>query len=252
MGKSRPADERQKEIFNMISQVGTVYVSKLSKKFNVTQETIRKDLDTLEKEGMVLRTHGGAVLNHKAPVQRHISNVDIKSMIAHEAASLVEKGDIIALDSSDFSLQLAKELKLMEITIITNSISIMLELLNQENIQLITIGGYVNLQNYSFIGAMAEKSVENYYVNKYFLSCSGFDLTHGVFEKHEGEAQVKKKFLDVAKEVILMTDHTHYNQKSLTSLMSLSDVSKLIIDSKLPIQHLAALKSMGIDVQVPQ
>ncbi len=75
MKKSRLAVERQKEIYNTISQVGTVYVANLSKKFNVTKETIRKDLEAQEKEGLVQRTHGGAVLNHKMPVQRHMTNV---------------------------------------------------------------------------------------------------------------------------------------------------------------------------------
>ncbi|WP_219837064.1 DeoR/GlpR family DNA-binding transcription regulator [Paenibacillus sp. R14(2021)] len=232
----------------MISQTGTVYVSNLSKKLNVTQETIRKDLETLEKEGVLLRTHGGAVLNHKIPVHRQISNVDIKMSIAKAAAELVENGDIIALDSSDFSVQLAKELKDKSITVITNSISIMLELLDHENIQLITIGGYVNAQAYSFIGAVAEKSLDNYHVDKYFFSCSGFDLVQGVFEKHEGEAQIKKKFRSVADEVILMADHTQCNRKSLTFLMNIHEVSKLIIDSKLPLQQLTALKSIGINV----
>ncbi|WP_259391721.1 DeoR family transcriptional regulator [Paenibacillus thiaminolyticus] len=122
MKKSRLAVERQKEIYNTISLVGTVYVANLSKKFNATKETIRKDLEALEKEGIVQRTHGGAVLNHKMPVQRHMTNVDVKSSIAREAAQLVEKGDIIALDSSDFFLQLAKQLRDREITVDRQSI----------------------------------------------------------------------------------------------------------------------------------
>ncbi|MEH7353387.1 DeoR/GlpR family DNA-binding transcription regulator [Neobacillus drentensis] len=249
MGQNRPAIERQKEIFHMISQVGTAYVTNLSKKFNVTPETIRKDLEILEKEGMILRIHGGAVLNHKSPVHRQMGNVDTKASVAKEAASMIENGDIIALDSSDFSLQLAKEIKEKDVTVITNSISITLELLNQGNIRLITIGGYVNLESYSFIGAVAEKSLENYNIGKYFLSCSGFDLSQ-VFEKHEGEAQVKRRFLEAADDVILLADHSQFNKKSLTSLMKINSVSMLIIDSKLPLQNLTSLKSIGINVLV--
>jgi DeoR/GlpR family transcriptional regulator of sugar metabolism len=248
MKKSRLAVERQKEIFNNISQVGTVYVANLSKKFNVTKETIRKDLEALEKEGLVQRTHGGAVLNHKMSIQRHMTNLDVKSSIAKEAAQLVEKGDIIALDSSDFSLQMAKELRDQEITVITNSIPITLELLNQDHIRLITIGGYVNQQFSSFVGAIAEKAIDTYHVGKFFLSCSGFDLEHGVFENHEMEAQIKQKFLKVADEVILMADHAQFGRKSLTSLVGLNQVDKLIVDHGLPIHNLTALRSAGINV----
>lgn len=144
MKKNRLAVERQKEIYDLIVQSGTVYVANLSRKFNVTKETIRRDLEALEKEKLIQRTHGGAVLVQHTPLQRQISNLDVKISIAKEALQFIEEDDIIGLDSSDYSLQLAKELDDREITVITNSIPITLELINKPNIRLITIGGYVN------------------------------------------------------------------------------------------------------------
>jgi DeoR/GlpR family transcriptional regulator of sugar metabolism len=248
MKRNRMAVERQQEIYNLIEQMGTVYVANLSKKFNVTKETIRRDLEALEKEKLIQRTHGGAVMNHKLPMNRHIPNLDVKTAIAQEAAQLVKPGDIVALDSSDFALQLAKELVDQEITVMTNSIPITLEFMNRPNIRLITIGGYLNHKHASFTGAIAERSIESYRVGKYFLSCSGFDLEFGVFEDDETEAQVKQKFIKVADEVVLMADHRQFGRKSLTSLIELYKLDKLIIDQGLSVNNLTALKSKGLNV----
>ncbi|WP_374018494.1 hypothetical protein ABU162_01400 [Paenibacillus thiaminolyticus] len=85
-------------------------------------------------------------------------------------------------------------------------------------------------------------------MGKYFLSCSGFDLEHGIFENHEMEAQVKRKFLKVTDEVILMADHAQFGRKSLTSLTGLAQVDKLIVDHGLPIDNLTSLRSAGVNI----
>lgn len=248
MKKNRLAVERQKEIYDLIVQSGTVYVANLSRKFNVTKETIRRDLEALEKEKLIQRTHGGAVLAQHTPLHRQISNLDVKISIAKEALQFIEEDDIIGLDSSDYSLQLAKELDDREITVITNSIPITLELINKPNIRLITIGGYVNHKLSSFVGAMAEKSVDNYRLGKYFLSCSGFDLEFGVFENDEMEGQVKQQFIKNADEVILMADHNQFGKRSLTSLVGLKQLDKLVIDQGLSVNNLTLLKNKGLNV----
>jgi DeoR/GlpR family transcriptional regulator of sugar metabolism len=251
------ASERQQKIYEMMEDKGSVHVTNLSKYFNVTKETIRRDLEQLEKQGFISRTHGGAILNREEKeiipnLNKQVFNINAKKSIATEAAKMVTDGDIIALDSSDISFQLAKQLTDHDITIITNSIAVTLEFLNKEKIKVITVGGYLNKDLSSFIGTIAEKSIEGYHVDKYFFSCNGFHLEFGIYENNEMEAQVKQKFMTISDKLVLLADHSKFGQKSLTQMIGFDKVDILITDQELSIHNLSALKGKGIHVQLAE
>ncbi|MGM7721463.1 DeoR/GlpR family DNA-binding transcription regulator [Metabacillus sp. Hm71] len=258
MRNNKIAIERQKEIYSLIVQAGTVRVTNLSKRFKVTAETIRRDLEQMEKDGLVQRIHGGAYINQQENKETTLlfkqdhSNQESKQAIAQEAAKLVKTGAIIALDSSDISYELAKKLVDIDITVITNSIPVTLEFLNRNDnkVKVITVGGYLNKEMSSFIGTVTEKSIEVYNVDMFFFSCSGFHLEYGVYENNEMEAQVKYKFTTISEESILLADHTKFGQKSLTSFIGIDKIHKLIMDQGVAIHNLTALKNKGVHVEI--
>jgi DeoR/GlpR family transcriptional regulator of sugar metabolism len=251
------ASKRQQEIYSIIKQKGSAQVANLSKFFHVTKETIRRDLEQMEKQGLIRRTHGGAILNPKEQdvpsfFHREISHLESKQSIAKEAAKLVKHGDIIALDSSDISFLLAKQLAERDIMVITNSIAVTLEFFDKEKVKVITVGGYLNKELSSFNGSITEKAIEGYHVDKYFFSCNGVHLDHGAYENNEMEAQVKHKFMSISDQLILLADHAKFGQKSLTSLIALDKIHALVTDQGLPINTLTSLRGRNLQLFVGQ
>ncbi|CAG7614319.1 DeoR/GlpR family DNA-binding transcription regulator [Paenibacillus allorhizosphaerae] len=233
------AVDRRKEIINLLEQSGTVRVGDLSQRFGVTDETIRRDLERLESEGLIVRTHGGAVLSHRdkgfePPVlQRESIRQEQKQAIGKYAASLVEEGEIIALDASTTCLQIVKHLPDMPLTVLTYSLAIANELVKKRNISMILIGGNFDSDSMAITGMSAETMVEGYHVDKFFFSCQGFDRLRGVSEPYESHARLKKKILNISDQLILVADSSKFQRKSLIRLLSLEDVHMLITDKGL-------------------
>ncbi|RFU65188.1 DeoR/GlpR family DNA-binding transcription regulator [Peribacillus glennii] len=248
-------NERQASLIRLVDELGTIRVSDMSKRFQVTEETIRRDLERLEKEGFLTRIHGGAITVKKnateIPVlKRQSVNIKEKQVIAYKAASLVEDGDIIALDASTTALQMTRYLTDKEITVITNSIGVTLELAKYPSVTVITVGGYLLEDSMSFVGVSTEKVIEDYHVDKFFFSCMGFDVKRGISEVHEQQAQIKKKFLSISEQLYLLADHSKYGQKSLIKLVNLNKVDYLITDNKMAVNELSTIRNTGINTIV--
>ncbi len=263
MGKNKMSKEsglflndRQRKIIDLVEKNGNVRVADLSKSFRVSEETIRRDLEKLEAESFLNRIHGGAVkIPHKEGMEipvlkRQATNIQEKQIIAEKAASFVEDGDIIAIDASTTGLQMAKFLKGKSLTIITNSIPVTLELVNEPDIQIILIGGYVMEESMSLVGNFAERVISDYHVDKFFFSCMGVDLTRGISEIHEAQALVKKQLLGISESHYLLADHSKFGEKSLIRLCDLKDIQYLITDNKVSIEKLNELKKRGIKAVV--
>jgi DeoR family fructose operon transcriptional repressor len=248
-------NERQLNLIKLVEELGTIRVSEMSKRFEVTEETIRRDFEKLEKEGFLTRIHGGAISNKKTdneiPVlKRQEVNIEEKQAIACKAASMVEDGDIIALDASTTALQMTKFLNDKDITVITNSIGVMLELSKVPSITVITIGGYLLKDSMSFVGASTEKVIEDYHVDKFFFSCIGFDVKRGISEVNEQQGQIKKRLLAISAELFLLADHSKYGQKSLIKLTSLNKINYLITDHKMAVNDVRTIRNTGVNIIV--
>jgi DeoR/GlpR family transcriptional regulator of sugar metabolism len=247
-------NKRQIKIAEIVNQLGSVRVSDLSKRFDVTEETIRRDLEKLESERVLSRIHGGAVPAQKGhfeiPIIRKPSTfIEEKKLIAKKAASLVEDGDIIALDASSTCFQMAKHLIDKEITVITNSIPVTLELANRSGLTVILVGGYLREISMSLVGISTELTIEGYHVDKFFFSAKGFDLRRGISEDHELQAQVKRKFISISDQQIFLADHSKFGVKSLVQITDLNNI-KLITDNKLAVDKLRKLKERGIEIEI--
>jgi len=228
--------ERQKKIVELVNERLSIRVTELSKIFSVTEETIRRDLEKLEKEKLLLRSHGGAltVADEQSEVsytEREITNATEKRAIAVEAVKHIQPSDEhIVLDASTTAWYMAKELPNRPLTVITNSIQVCLELSKKEQIKVISTGGMLSAKSLSYVGPLAERSLTMYHVHKAFLSCKGVDLQGGLTDSNEWQALLKRKIMTIADETILMVDSTKFDSRTFVHIADLTDVDCVITD----------------------
>jgi DeoR/GlpR family transcriptional regulator of sugar metabolism len=233
------AIERRRQIVSMLQEKSSVMVPELSKEFNVTEETVRRDLEKLEKEGLLKRTYGGAVLNENTNVDiplniREVTNIEGKSLIGKKVAEYIEDGDTIILDSSSTALQVAANIKNKnKITVITNSIKVVLELADAKDCKVISTGGSLRGSAMSFVGHMAESTIKNYNVDKAIICCKGVDKARNITESNEMEADVKKAMIDSADKVFLVVDHTKFDKVAFVKMLNFEHIDSIFTDKKL-------------------
>ncbi len=247
--------ERQRKIVDLVNERLSIRVSELSKIFSVTEETIRRDLEKLEKENLLVRSHGGAVSIEKEQketsyLEREITNAAEKKAIAEEAVRLIEQGDQIILDASTTAWYVAKELPDMPLTVLTNSIKAAIELSPKEQIKVISTGGLLSTNSLSYIGPLAERSLSMYHVNKAFLSCKGIHLDKGLSDSNESHALLKRKMMEIADETILMVDSSKFGTRAFSQIASLSAIDSIITDSKIDEQTKKQFSEKMIKIRI--
>lgn len=231
------AIERKNAILERLQKEQRVLVAELSQEYGVTEETIRRDLDKLEKEGYVKKTYGGAVLNENTNIEmplriREKTNRREKQTIASLVASMIEDGDSIILDSSSTSLMVAQELKdRKKLTVITNSLEVLIEFSKSKGIQVISTGGLLKSSTLSLIGKNAEKTLENFYVDKAIISCKGLDVRKGVTDSSEDDAEIKKSMVSCSKKLIIAADNTKFGTISFAKVVDFRKGDILVTDS---------------------
>ncbi|TKC19147.1 DeoR/GlpR family DNA-binding transcription regulator [Robertmurraya kyonggiensis] len=247
--------ERHRRIVELVNERSSIRVTELSDIFGVTEETIRRDLEKLEKEHFLMRTHGGAVSlaeDHEETsyIEREITNSNEKRAIALEALHYIEPGDQIVLDASTTAWYMAKELPDMPLTVLTNSIKVAIELSKKGQIRVISTGGSLLSQSLSYVGPLAERSLSMYHVNKAFLSCNGIHLESGLSDLNEMQALVKKKMIDIADETVLVADSSKFGVRSFSQISSLSSVDYIITDTRVDENIKKALKEKSIKMTI--
>lgn len=231
------AIERKNAILETLQKKQRVLVAELSQAYGVTEETIRRDLDKLEREGFVKKTYGGAVLNENTNIEmplriREKTNRTEKQTIAKLVAAMIEEGDSIILDSSSTSLMVAQELKdRKKLTVITNSLEVLIEFSKSKGVQVISTGGMLKGSSLSLIGKNAEKTLENFYVDKAIMSCKGLDIKKGVTDSTEDDAEFKKSMISCSKKLILAVDSTKFGKISFAKVLDLRKGDILVTDS---------------------
>jgi len=230
--------ERQKKIVELVNERLSIRVTELSKIFSVTEETIRRDVEKLEKENLLMRSHGGAVSIEKdqgeiSYLEREITNAEQKRAIAVAAVRTIEPGDQIVLDASTTAWYVAKELPDMPLTVLTNSIKVAIELSKKEQIKVISTGGTLLSQSLSYVGPLAERSLSMYHVNKAFLSCKGVHLDRGLSDFNESQALLKKQMIEIADETILMVDSSKFGTRAFSQIVPVTNIDCIITDSNI-------------------
>lgn len=250
--------ERYEKIVGLVNERGSIRVTELSELCEVTEETIRRDLDRLEAAGRLRRTHGGAVSVKDLPVlqaeipyaEREIAYAEEKRRIAEEAVARIRPKERILLDASTTAWYMARSLPDMPLTVLTNAIKVATELAAKERIEVISTGGILAQRSLSYVGPLAERSLEAYHVDKLFFSCKGVHLERGVSESNELQARVKQRMIGIADEVLLLADSSKFGLQAFTHVADLGDVDGIITDKRLPAETQRALADKGIAVSL--
>lgn len=247
------AIERRNKILAILQKESRVVVSDLSLQFKVTEETIRRDLEKLEKEGLAKKTYGGAILNENLNVDlpytvRKKANVSNKQEIAEIISSMIDDGDHIMMDASSTAVFVAKHLKgKKNLTLITNSIEILLELSDVAGWKVLSTGGALKEGSLSLVGYQAEKMINTFHVDKTIISCKGVDIDKGITDSNEMDAQIKKLMLDAANVKILAIDNSKFDKISFTNIGELADIDILVTDSEPDEKWKRKLNSINIE-----
>ncbi|HHX60551.1 MAG TPA: DeoR/GlpR transcriptional regulator [Epulopiscium sp.] len=228
--------ERRQNIIEQVSIKKCVKVVNLSKEFGVTEETIRRDLEKLEQEGTLMRTYGGAVMAKKANEELPLSvrlreNKEGKELMGQIISGLIGDGDVIMIGSGTTNLEIARKLNCdQEIMILTNSLGVLSEAVQNNKIKVICVGGTLVRKTLAFMGPTAIKTINSYYVDKVILSCKGIDMEKGLMESSELEVEIKRAVVKSGKKVILAVDHTKFNSLSMVNLFDFSDIDMVVTD----------------------
>lgn len=247
------AVERRRKIIELLLIHGNVIVTDLSKRFNVTEETIRRDLEKLEKEGQLIRTHGGAYISEyvtkEYPVSlREQAFIEGKELIGSTSAEMVLNGETIMLDSSTTSLYIARYLKKSKkkVTVITNALKVEIELSDQENIKLVSTGGSLRTKSLSYVGYAATNSLSSYYADKAFVSCTGVHLKKGIMDSNEFEAEIRKLMMLHSEQSILVADYTKFGRTAFSLFADISQVDIIVTDKTPGNDWLSEFEQRGI------
>jgi len=247
-------EERRRSILELMRRDGRVLVKDLARHFRISQITIRKDLEVLHTQGVIQRTHGGALpleagalldptLREKEKLHRKE-----KARIAEAAALMVEEGQSILLDSGTTTTAIARALKDMaRLTVITNATNIAAELAGT-HIEVILTGGTLRKNSFSLVGPLAEQSLRQLSADILFLGVDGFDTKAGLFTPNLLEAQVNRAMVGIARRTVAVCDSSKFGHRSLCNIMPVTAVHELITDKQIPKADLQALREAGVKV----
>ncbi|MFS2222657.1 glucitol operon DNA-binding transcriptional repressor SrlR [Pantoea sp. B65] len=245
--------QRQALILEYLQGKGRTTVEELIAHFGTTGTTIRKDLSHLQQQGAVVRTYGGVMLNRDEgdqPIDRKtFINTEKKKQIALLAAQLISEGDSLIFDAGSTVQQMVPHLaKFNNITVMTNSLTIVNELVELNNDQVILMpGGTYRSTSASFHGSLAESAFSHFSFDKLFIGADGVDLNAGVTTFNEVFA-VSQAMCRATQKIILLVDSSKFGRRSPNVVCSLDSVDVLITDSDIPDDIAAQLRARGIDV----
>lgn len=247
------AAERRNLILEKLQEEKKVVVSELSALFGVSEETIRRDLDRLDKEGLAYKSYGGATLNENSSIDlpfniRKKSNMAGKRVIARLVDELVQEGDHIILDPSTTAVAIVKALKgKRRLSVITNSIEVLVELSDVTGWDVISTGGTLRENYLALVGPRALEGIHSFNADKVILSCKGLDLEKGLTDSNEMFSQVKQVMLQSAKQRILAVDHTKFNNVAFSKICELSSIDMVVTDYKPSPEWLGYFSEKGIE-----
>ena len=247
------AAERHRQILKTLSDQGSVKTKDIASSLNVTDETIRKDFETLENKGLVVRTHGGVMAPKRVirdlPLnERQLMNREAKNDIARAAARRIQPNETIFIDASSTALALAQCLPDFQMTVLTNSHDVISVLGGHEHIDLVCTGGLYEARSRSFIGLAAEKTLLRYNIHRMFFSGNGLDLKRGISEGNSRQAAFKERVIAVAEEVCFLADETKIGRCSAFFFAGCENLTALITTPKADTDIIKSLEKMGLDV----
>ncbi len=245
---------RKEIILDTLNINGILYTHEIMKKCNVSEITIRRDLTELEAKGLLIRTHGGAIKSKAADMLftydlKINQNRQNKEVICQLAANYIDEGDIIFIDcGTTLSLIIQYIAKFRSLTVITNSLPVISELIKFSNIRSSLIGGEIANERQAIYGPIAENNIGMYHANKAFIGADGVSLKNGLSSYDEKEAAITRKMIENSDEVFLLCDSSKIEKNSFVRFASIAKVHHLITDKLILPEQMKLYKDFGVDV----
>ena len=230
------AQERHQIILDLLNKNRVVKVQDLMATFNVSIETVRRDLDHLESQGFLRKVYGGAVISKKLAEEpsysvREVAHLEEKKQIGVKCAELVEDGETLIIDLGTTTLEVAKNLKQKKnLTVITNAINIALELINVKDFRVFLAGGRLRYGDLSCSGFLTSDFLKQFNVDKAIIGVGGITLKDGISDYHVDEAGTRRLMIEQSNNVIAVTDYSKFGVKAFTKVCDLSDIDVLVTD----------------------
>jgi DeoR/GlpR family transcriptional regulator of sugar metabolism len=245
--------ERLEQIASVVAERRAVTVAELSALFDVSPVTIRSDLDEIERLGLAVRTHGGAVRMERNGSElafsvRQRANVEEKDRISAACAELIVSGDSIALDGSTTALQIARRIRdRSDLTVVTSSLMAALEFVDSQGITVVMPGGVLDRNTISLVGALGTETLSRCNAAKGFFGVRGLTLD-GLTDVNTYEVDLKRSLISVSRQVTIVADSSKWGRVALISLMPWTGVHRVVTDRAAPADMVASLRERGIEV----
>lgn len=254
----KQVEERKQAIAERLARENRVYVSDLSREFDVSEVTIRKDLKELEERGVLRRTHGGAANLDKGSVEPPLDelvqiHMEEKRSIARTAYRFVSDGDSLLLDASSTTRELVhllREGEKKDLTVITTAIQVAQELSPCEHIQVIQIGGLVRRSLVTVMGPMATEALRNLHADKAFIGVNGVDAQVGLTTQNMLECEIKRHIIEASTQSFVLADASKMRCVALGVICPVSRVDYILTDPGVSPTYVSALEDSGADVVV--
>ncbi|EGF89789.1 glycerol-3-phosphate regulon repressor [Asticcacaulis biprosthecium C19] len=244
-------ETRQSEIYNLLQLHRTCTIADLAQRFDVSDETIRRDIRQLEAEGQAYRVRGGVTLKETAAeapyLTRRNQNAEKKQAIALKAAQLVEDGMTILIDSGSTSYWLSRALsKQRHLNIITNALEVAREMAGKNDCRVFFGGGEIDDHYQSCFGTATEAFMSQFTPALAFFSISAIDSRRGLLDIHYPEATLKARLCPLASRVVVLADSTKFERQGIVKALDFKDVDIFITDTAPPAQLLEALRDAEV------
>lgn len=227
--------KRLDKIQKYINDRGSVSLDELVERFNVSKNTIRRDVQNLIEDGPFKKVYGGVVVDKSITTvpfgDRQIHNCKQKQLIAKGAAEYVEDGDIIFIDSGTTTVEMFEFIKDKELIIITNNIDFIVKALRHENLNIFSTGGAVDRRTNSFTSADNDEIIKSYNIRKAFLASTGLTIKNGVTNSLPLESGLKRSVVKRSAETFLLVDHSKFGKSALTTYCDLDEIDYIVTDA---------------------
>lgn len=245
-------DQRRHNILQVIEKQGFVSLQTLVEQVGVSESTVRRDLEYLDRIGQVRRTRGGASYAGEslAGFEERVSQATAqKQAIARIAASLIQDGEAVLLDGGTTTLEVARQLIGRTLQVVTNSLPIVNLLVNQPQIELIQIGGYLFPKTGVALGPVAISALKQIHVRRLVISVGGI-TEFGLFNTNTLLVETERQMLTSAEEVVVVTDSSKLGHAALAHLCPLDQVHQVVVDSGITPEWIRILERAGVQVLI--
>lgn len=247
--------ERHRRLVDLLNKQGSVRTAEVARRLRVTEETVRRDFEKLEAEGVLLRSHGGAVklevTRREFPAEeREGQNAAAKLRIAQAVVKRIRPGQTILFDASTTALQVARLLPDAPLTVLTNALQTALALVEKPSIHVSLLGGTLMSSSQSCTGWPAEQMLELFRIDAAYISCRGLDSARGPSEATEEQARLKRHIVERAEEVCLMADASKAGVSSSYFFAKTSDLDVWITEREPAAPFRDALAASGVRIEV--